>query len=110
MVSAGVTACTSAAYGPTPRSERLAATARAATARTIATATVPWYCDDDGVAMPARLQISHTVSSGPISRPHLMQCRLAGAEVGVVIGQAIMHDEGRTGEPARPWRRGGVAG
>ncbi len=42
------------------------------TASTIAAATVPWYCDADGVVMPARLQIAHSDSSGSISRPHLM--------------------------------------
>ena len=41
----------------------------------MATTTVPWYCDADGVAMPARLQTSQIVSSGPTSRPHLMQLR-----------------------------------
>ena len=39
---------------------------------------MPWYWDADGVAIPARLQTSQIVSSGPISRPHLMQRRTVG--------------------------------
>ena len=38
-----------------------------------------------GVAIPARLQTAQIDSSGPISRPHLMQWRASPAE-GVVIG------------------------
>ena len=57
--------------GPMPRSERLAQKAMIATPATIATTIVPWYWVADGVAMPARLQTSQIVWSGPISRPHL---------------------------------------
>ena len=41
--------------------------------------TLDDYSDADGVAIPARLQASQIDSSGPISRPHLMQCRTAAA-------------------------------
>jgi hypothetical protein len=34
---------------------------------------VPWYWLADGVAIPALLQTSQIDSSGPTSRPHLMQ-------------------------------------
>src|SRR5690606_13227622 len=79
--SAGRTVFTSAEYGPTPRIDRLAAIASAATASTIATTTVPWYCDAEGVAIPARLQIAQMDSSGPGARARLLQCR-RGWEVG----------------------------
>ena len=51
--------------------------ASTATPAMIAATMVPWYWVADGVVMPARLQIAQMVSSGPISRPHLMQWRPA---------------------------------
>src|ERR687895_1226441 len=61
---------------------RLAQMARPTTPAMMATTMVPWYWLADGVAMPARLHTSQIDSSGPTSRPHLMQCRSARLSAG----------------------------
>ncbi len=62
----------------------------------IATTMVPWYWLADGVAIPARLQTSQIDSSGPISRPHLMQCRCGRAIARLRLG----HGAGASRSPA----------